>query len=66
MRIEVSEFEIESSRVSFRSNLRRSATEAQLVLDSELEHKFAFDARFEFAVESEHDDLISNVRWRAR
>ena len=45
-------------------NLRRSATEAQLGLDSEHEHEFALDAGFEFAFESEHDDSNSNLRWR--
>ena len=33
-------------------------------MDSELEYKFALDARCEFAFESEHDDSNSNLRWR--
>ena len=48
---------------SFR-NLGRSATEAQLGLDSEHEHEFALDAGFEFAFESDRDDSNSNLRWR--
>ena len=49
-----------------KSDLRRSATEAQLVFDSEIEYKFALDARFGFAFESEHGDSDSNVRWGVR
>ena len=70
MRIEVSEFEIESPRVNFRSkmrsDLRRSATEAQLGLESEHELEFALESKLEFAFELPSSNLSSSSSWRWR